>query len=327
MNRPRRPRSRLLLTAVAAVVLLAACGSDSDSAATTAAATTAPAATTAAGTRTVSTPHGPVEVPADPQRIVSVQPYATSTLFDLGIDPVGTYDEGEEYVAGRYLDQWKATPKIGTAGEFNLEALSALRPDLIVGVDYEFIADEYDQLSAIAPTVLVSSEGSWRDAVVAVADAVNADAGVAELQAQYEAKAKTIASTYAAQLAAAKFDFVQGGFDPGNYWIYGPSSSVVEIAQDAGVELGAASAGTTEANRSVSYEQADLLQDATVIAFYAGADGSPLNDLDQLFAMPIFTNLPAVEAGNTLPVPDFLPGSYGDAMGVLDSIEAQLKEL
>ncbi|WP_416482415.1 hypothetical protein [Streptomyces sp. CL12] len=79
---------------------------------------------------------------------------------------------------------------------------------------------------------------------------------------------------------------IQGGFDSGNYWIYSSASPVGDILSRLGVRFASATASVGEGDtRSVSYERADLLKDAT---------------------------------------PDFLPGSYSDAMGVVDSVENAL---
>lgn len=89
-SRPRR-----LLTAVAATAMalaLAACGSSSSS-------TTSSGGTVA--TRAVATAHGKVSVPAHPLRIVSVHSWATESPFDLGIEPVGVENSGENTWSAR----------------------------------------------------------------------------------------------------------------------------------------------------------------------------------------------------------------------------------
>ncbi|MEV3875106.1 hypothetical protein AB0J49_28630, partial [Streptomyces sp. NPDC049906] len=80
--RPKGFRFLTLTVASAAVLLTSACSSDS----------TASSKSAEAGTRTVTDIAGKVEVPAEPQRIVSVDFYSPATLVDLGIKPVGVVE-------------------------------------------------------------------------------------------------------------------------------------------------------------------------------------------------------------------------------------------
>lgn len=308
-----------------AVVTFGACGSDGGSSRSTVA-PSAPTAPTTPATRTVQTAKGAVEVPADPQRVVAIQPTALATLLDVGMSVVGTYDEGEQYVSPRYLDAWKAAPKIGS-GELDLEKIAVLEPDLIVGMDYAWNTDSYDQLTAIAPTVIAPSTG-WQDAARTIADAVGRTSQLDELAAQAASHEARIRSTYAARLATERFAILQGGFDAGQFWVYGPGSDAGSILAGAGVQFASASAGVSgPANQVFSYEQIDVLDDATAIGFYAGFDDQPNNEGPALFEQPTFQRLPAVTSNHLVPMPDFLPGGYGDALALLDQLEAGLKAM
>ncbi|UVY84441.1 ABC transporter substrate-binding protein [Brachybacterium sp. NBEC-018] len=128
----------------------------------------------AAGTRTVSTVKGDVEVPADPQRIVVLNYALAGYLFDLDLPVAATTTEAAE-VDGSFSEFWGDAPtQAGTqmlswsSDGFDLEAVLGMEPDLIVaggwGFPY-FQADKaYEDLSAIAPTVLVDKAlTSWRE--------------------------------------------------------------------------------------------------------------------------------------------------------------------
>ncbi|MGW6462125.1 ABC transporter substrate-binding protein, partial [Streptomyces sp. NPDC055078] len=88
-TRKSRPRRGFLATAAAsaaAVLIMSACsagGTESGNA-------------SGAKTRTVTDIAGEVEVPAEPQRIVSVDFYSPATLVDLGIKPVGVVEGFEK---------------------------------------------------------------------------------------------------------------------------------------------------------------------------------------------------------------------------------------
>ena len=76
----------------------------------------------------------------------------------------------------------------------------------------------------------------------------------------------------------------------------------------------------------MSYEQADLLSDATAILYYENNDGTPANNIDKLFALQSYQQLTAVKDGMAVGTPDFLPGSYSDAEGIIHDVVAALKK-
>lgn len=310
---------REFLTGASAVALglgLTACG------------TSASATSSGGATRVVETAEGKVRVPADPKRVVAIQPQPMVTLYDLGVNVVGVYDEGAEYVAPRYLRRYDAAHKVGASGAINVQKVAALNPDLIVGVNYSFNSDVYRQLTHLAPTVLLSSSSSWEAMSAGTADAVNRSGALAAFTTRLRRRSARIKATYAKVLNEYKWDILQGGFDQGQYWLYGPGSDIGTILAGAGVQFAPASAGTKgNSNRSISYENIDLLADAGVIGYYANYNDTPNNEGPELFAQGGFKALPATKAGRLVPIPDFLPGGYGDAFAALDELEAGLKKL
>lgn len=105
-----------------------------------------------------------VEIPADPARVVSLHDTSiTLPLVELGNPPVGSLgrvrDDGSRYL--RAVDTILGVDFansdiefIGTWGQFDLEAVAALQPDLVIGL--QGCQDELvEKFSAIAPTVMV----------------------------------------------------------------------------------------------------------------------------------------------------------------------------
>lgn len=114
-----------------------------------------------------------VEIPADPQRIVALRGESITTpLIELGANLVGAagrVDEGvyggEPYVRGGVdvLDfrfEGSGIDWVGSPNGFDLEAIAALTPDLVLIAPHQ--ADFIDQLSLIAPTVVVDTSGTRR---------------------------------------------------------------------------------------------------------------------------------------------------------------------
>jgi iron complex transport system substrate-binding protein len=143
---------REFLALLAASGLLAGCGGEE-------------AADEAGGGSTRPFEHamGTTEVPVSPSRIVSLHSTSiTWQLATLGVVPIATSsapaDDPTVYI--RLADPAAAAALDGIVSvgdaELDLEQIASLRPDLIVGDDYN--AEQYDELSAIAPTVLVRSD-------------------------------------------------------------------------------------------------------------------------------------------------------------------------
>ncbi|MCU1529952.1 MAG: transporter substrate-binding protein [Frondihabitans sp.] len=318
-RQPRHPRRRAaLVTAVALglVTALAACSTSSEAAST---------ASTGSGTRVVETAKGKVTIPTHPLRVVSIQSYTTESLLDLGVTPVGVENPGEEYVPQRYLARWKKIPKVVTGASVDLEKIAALKPDLIVGVDVPFLDKEYAKLTQIAPTALATFTDDWTTYPKATADFTNRDSSLTALQTKYENRIRADKKKYASVLKTTSFDVIQGGFDTGNYWIYSEQSAVGRVLAQLGGHFASATktvkAGDTS---SVSYEKADLLSDADAIVYYENNDGTPANNIQNLFDLQTFTDLNASKNGLVIGTPDFLPGSYSDATGILTSVEKAL---
>ena len=154
----RRPTSDIIdaltrrefLTGLLAAGALTACGSP------------AGPAKTSSGSRTVDSSHGPVKIPVNPQRVVAMHDqlvaYAVASLGFERMVGVAVRDTSDPAVAIRQFGEvpgvFERLSDIGTYSEPNLEAIAGVKPDLIIGLPYE-VDPIYDQLSAIAPTVVI----------------------------------------------------------------------------------------------------------------------------------------------------------------------------
>lgn len=282
--------------------------------------------------RQVDSANGVITVPANPTRVVSINWFVNNTLYDLGADPIGVQDPGSQYVAPRYRAKWSATPKVNST-QIDVEKIAALEPDLIIGTAGAAVsASLYEQLSTLAPTVLAVAT-PWQDMARTVADAMNRTAALGRLENRLTDRSTQIKQTYADVLGRYTWDVVQGGFDQGKFYVYGPNSLAGLVLGGAGVRFGSASTAAASVTTpgvgiaTVSYENLDSLRDADVIGYYATFDDKPNNLGPQLFAQQGWKDLPAVKAGRLVPISDFLVGGYGDALAFLDELEAGLKKM
>jgi iron complex transport system substrate-binding protein len=134
-----------------------------------------------------------VEIPADPQRIVSLDDLRlTVPLLEMGVVPVGSHGrDGEppyiraaKLVAGQDFD----TTDIAFLGsEISAEAVLTTEPDLIIV--YGGRDEQLAQLEAIAPTVVLDPEVSdYMGIYETLADLANREGELARLQRRYDAQ-------------------------------------------------------------------------------------------------------------------------------------------
>ncbi|WP_426333154.1 ABC transporter substrate-binding protein [Paenibacillus silvae] len=143
-----------LMIMMAFVLVLAGCGK----AATTpepskdAVSSGAPAEETA-GPITVQHERGEFTLDKPAKRVVTLEWTYTEDVVALGVQPVGNADNAnyKVYVTNEAaLDD--SVTDIGTRSEPNMEAIAALKPDLIIA-NADNNTNVYDQLNAIAPTL------------------------------------------------------------------------------------------------------------------------------------------------------------------------------
>lgn len=167
---------------------------DGETAATT---DTAEPADGTAATRTIEHSRGELEVPADPQRVVVLEPVALDTTVALGVTPVGTTVLSEDTGVPEYiLAEAGEIASVGTVVEPNLEAIAAAEPDLIIGTESR-LADLYDEFAAIAPTVFLANHADpWKDNVAIIAEALGREDTAVDLLDDYQARCDEIATTH-----------------------------------------------------------------------------------------------------------------------------------
>lgn len=126
----------------------------------------------------------PVCIPDEPQRIITLGMPSFETLMSYGIQPLASPSPYLQNYALNFpalADDLEGIQDLGSLAFANIEAIIAAEPDLIIGHAARFISF-YDDLSAVAPTLLYEFEhsGVWQDVAHFVAEVVGR-------QAEYEA--------------------------------------------------------------------------------------------------------------------------------------------
>jgi iron complex transport system substrate-binding protein len=200
-------RRTALLLATALAVTSAACGGDDEAGAPTTAATTAttteprvtePTDPAATFPRTVEHAMGATEIPAEPERIVTLDMSFVDAALALETPIVGyvLYQDPDGDLPAYFGDALATyageATYMGDLLEPNLEQIAAARPDLILTskVRHEAL---YEQLAAIAPTVMSESAGAgWKDNIRLTATALGREARADDVIGAFEARAATV---------------------------------------------------------------------------------------------------------------------------------------
>lgn len=319
----RRRGTAAVALAVAAALSLAACGADSSGSGSSAQGPgtkdsksvakggkdfgDAAAKTAALGTdaepgqwpRTVKHAMGSTEIKARPERVVVLDVGELDNVVSLGVKPVGLAPTEGSPELPSYLKKDAGSPKnIGTINSLNLEAIAALKPDLILGSQLR-AANSYDELSKIAPTVFSIRPGfTWKENYLLNAAALDKTAQAEANLASYKKKAEALGD----KLGADKPTVSMVRYLPdGVIRLYANASFIGTILKDVGIPR-PKNQDIADLAAEVSAENIDQA-DADYI--FTGVYGeAKATDKSKAQANPLWKNLKAVKDGHAYDVPD-----------------------
>ncbi|WP_042201280.1 ABC transporter substrate-binding protein [Paenibacillus camerounensis] len=220
MNRAtkRQSSSLLMVWMLALVLVLTACGTNggnanSGNAAQSPAAsaepspaseTQAPATpetqTAAAFPVTIKHMKGEYTLNEKPKVIAALDVKFVDQLVALGEQPAGSVVAGAKGATfPEYLmDQLNDVQVLGTRDEPNLEAIVALKPDLILMTDFQ--EEAYESVSKIAPTIVLDFYEDWRDTLATIGKITGKQTEAVAVQQAYEDKIVGLREQLAAKL-------------------------------------------------------------------------------------------------------------------------------
>ncbi|MFJ8469728.1 ABC transporter substrate-binding protein [Streptomyces swartbergensis] len=326
-----RRRFLALGGALAATGLLAACG-DSDSGNDSGKDGSAKDAASS-GPWTFTDDRGKkIKLPKRPERIVA-QSHPAAALWDFGIQPVGIFGpqktpEGDPSPQIGNIDLSKTT-SVGTAfGEFQMEKLISLKPDLIVTIAYGpmiwYIPEEViKKVEAVAPIAVIQLMGvAVPDAVKRfgeLAAALGADPESAEIKkAKADFEAAAAAVTKAAKAKKGLSVAVVSGTKE-NFFVADPSfHGDVKYFQQLGLDI-VKPAKPDAGFEALSWEEAGRYKADLILE-----DSRPEGGLThkQMDAYPTWKGSPAVKAGQVTDWQTETPFTYQRFTKVLNDLAA-----
>ncbi|MFF8972238.1 ABC transporter substrate-binding protein [Streptomyces sp. NPDC014995] len=296
----RRGRIGALLLTAALTAGLTACGGPDGSAATTDSA--AAAGEKSAGfPRTIEHHKGSTEIKAKPQRIVALDNSLVEAVVALDgklVGGIGAYRDQKEFPP--YLgDAVKDTKDVGPLESPNLEAVAALKPDLIVSATVRH-DDLYEQLGEIAPTVFVETTGPlWKDNITLLGKALGEEAKAEEKLAAYETRAKKIGDAINAKEGDPTVSMVRFLDGPTRIYLRKTFSGI--ILEDMGLARPKNQQDPELFNLEISEEQ--IAQADADVIFYSSYSGGEERK-EKFFANPLWKRLTAVKNGAVHEVKD-----------------------
>ncbi|WP_084125676.1 Fe2+-enterobactin ABC transporter substrate-binding protein [Demequina sp. NBRC 110054] len=329
--------------AAVAVLATAACSGGSTAAeaesSATATASSSASAEAAAFPRTITHESGETTLEAEPERIVSTSITLTGTLLAIDAPVVGTaattVTEGMTDDNG-FFAQWadvavaQGVEPLYTLNDDgpDLEAIIAAEPDLIVAstTGYEAAAEFYDELSAIAPTIVVNySDKTWQDLALEMGtwtgNEAEAEAVVAEFDAAVEEAAAAITIPEGAVAQGIVFNNLE--YDSAVAKIGGTHVTLLESLGFEVVDADEALDTYEGARDDFMFVSPENLPEAftgDIIFLINGTD----TQKEALLSTELLANVPAVETGDVYPLgaTSFRIDYYSSLMIVEDVVEA-----
>lgn len=276
---------------------------------------------TPANARDINHAMGTTNVPDNPQRVVVLTNEGTEAVLAIGVKPAGAVRSwlGSPWYA-HIAGKMEGVEVVGEESAINLELIAALQPDLILGnkTRQEKI---YDQLSAIAPTVMAERlRGDWKKNLVLYADALGKKAeGEAALK-RFDDRATALSAELGAK-KAEKVSLIR--FMPNLTRIYFKDTFGGMIFDQIGIQRPAVQDKQGFADDVTKERIPEFDGDRLFYFVYETGDGAARKQADDWMAEPLWQNLPVVKAGKVYPVDDAIWNTAGGVIAanlLLDDI-------
>lgn len=245
-------------------------------------------------TRTITHEAGKTKVPEKPKKVVALEFSFVDALDELGITPVGIAQENKTDVSG-LLGKDISFTEVGTRQQPNLEVISSLQPDLIIG-DFNRHKGIYKQLQEIAPTIILKSRNATYeeniDSFKTIAEAVGKTKQMDDRLALHEERL---------QAAKKKVDpkddrkVMVGVFRADSLTAHGETSFDGELLEKIGIE----NAVTKTAEPTVTITLEQMVKWDPDVIFMAEADPKLLKEWKN---NPLWNQITAVKNGEVYEV-------------------------
>ncbi|PSB23083.1 iron-siderophore ABC transporter substrate-binding protein [filamentous cyanobacterium CCP2] len=267
-------------------------------------------------------------VPANPQRVVALSGFAVDTLFSLDMQPIGAVTN----VSSQWADQMQEVAPLGMDEQVNLEKILALQPDLILASQWN-AEPIYEQLSAIAPTVLDDAIlGEWKKSFTLHAAALGKTQQAKQLMAQYQRRVEELRSQLGESIQQTKISLVR--ILPEGVALYLKNSFAGHVLDDVGFPRPPAQdKGVIGEEPFVVVVSKERIEDADGDIIFVWTFGATpeiaktaQTALRQIQTDPLWLQLDAVQQGKVFEVKDYwhVASTPTQAMMILNDLSNYL---
>lgn len=298
-SRRLRRGTTLAATLVATCVVLTSCSSGTDE-----------NTTTATDFEPVTIEHalGTAEITDVPERVVTLGMGSAETAIALGVVPVGMeeYPWGSDetgylpWIHEELTERGEELPEQFTGGaELNFEALALLEPDVILAPWSGVTQEQYDTLSAIAPTVAYPELPwtiTWQDQIETIGAVLGKPDEAAELVTEIDDTFERTAADHP-EYADVTFSYIYNT-GPATLGVFLRDEQRVAMVRGLGLTVDPVvdTLEETEGTDSavIGLENAYLLENSDLLfTFYS----DPANRTE-IEAQELYRSIPAVERGS-----------------------------
>lgn len=276
-----------------------------------------------------------VEVPVEPQRVVTLHYAATQPVLDLGMTLVGQGIFEDGILPEDIEAEVEAVPVVASGqSEPEFEQIAELDPDLILAPNiYE--DDVLEQLQAITSVYTFTLRGGdragWPQRTEEVADALNLSDRVEELSEEFAARQAQIAEEYADVIEGTTVAVI-GAYEENNFYAWGETNMTGTLLMPLGftwsAQENAIVEGQDEPEATVSNEKiVTAVGDADLLLLDSNLRGETNAFMDSLQETPLYQELPAVQDGHVYASGKNTVAGYTDANYTLDMVEAALQDM
>lgn len=283
------------------------------------------------GTHPVKTVKGTVSVPNHPKRVVVLDTGELDSALTLGVKPVGATKADVSKALPGYFpeDEVEGIQNVGTIGSPNLEKIASLKPDVILTSAMRD-AKNYEQLKAIAPTVMTEATGyPWKENFQVHAEALGKKSEGEKVVADYKKHAGEVTEALGGKKKAKATEanvvrFMEGA----DTRIYGDKSYIGTVLKDVGLGRPPVVKKATEADGLYVGVSPEKIDEADADALFHSSYGDPAKSgYAKASKSGLWKNLKAVKEKKEFAVDDdrwFLGIGYTSANQILDDIEKNL---
>ena len=241
-------------------------------------------------------------VPSNPQRIATLTLQSLSNAIVLGIQPVGSmhHPEGSlQSETGRIFPEY--TPNkieeiepLGRFGEPSLEKLSLLKPDLILGSQWN--STPYPLLSEIAPTVLFDWQGTqiWRKYFDFMAQVLNRENEAEEAWKDYYDRVEGLKTALGDRYVGKTISFVYICCN-NSIGSQAPESFLGSILEDVGLQRPSSQSEKSPPYGEIQFSEEEISKADGDVIFIASYSKSDREYLEGITEKPLWKQLHAVQ--------------------------------